>query len=110
MPGVKRPPRERQRHYMREWRKYLKLTQEQVAERVEIDNATLSRLERGAIPYNQDILEKIALAYGCDVEDLLSIDPLKPDPPRLIYNRLRKAPKHLQEQAARVIEALLKAG
>jgi transcriptional regulator with XRE-family HTH domain len=95
---------------MRHWRKYKGLTQTQAGERVDIDQATLGRIERGVLPYNQDLLERLALAYGCDVSDLLEIDPLKPDPPRLVYEKLRHAPPAMQKRAIEVLEALLKAG
>jgi transcriptional regulator with XRE-family HTH domain len=93
---------------MREWRKFKKLTQEQAAERCDVDRTTLGRIEKGELPYNQDFLEKLALAYGIDVSDLLQVNPLIPDPPRLVYARLRGASKEKQQQALLIIEALLK--
>lgn len=60
--------------------------------------------------YNQDFLERIALVYGCEPSDILNIDPLKPDPPRLVYDRLRAANKDVQDRAMAVLDALLKAG
>ncbi len=62
------------RHYLRAWRQAVGLTLEQVAERVErlseeranadsstralsMTHATMSRIERGKIPYNQLLLE-----------------------------------------------------
>lgn len=94
--------------FMKQWRVYKKLTQEQVAERVDLDRTTYLRIESGKLPYNQDFLEKLALAFGCDAADILSIDPLKPDPPKLIYQRLKAAPPELQSQALAILEALLK--
>ena len=96
--------------FLREWRKYRKLSQEEAAERLDTTQGTLSKIERRELPYNQDFLEKAALAYGCEPEDLLSINPIKPDAPRLVYERLRHAPKALQDRAIAVLEALLKAG
>lgn len=110
MPPVKKPLHPRAPTFLRQWRKYKKLTQDQASERVEIDQATLGRIERGVLPYNQDLLERLALAYGCDVSDLLDIDPLKPDPPRLVYDKLRHASPAMQKRALEVLEALLKAG
>jgi len=48
--------------------------------------------------------------YGCDPSDILNIDPMKPDPPRLVYDRLRAADKAVQERALAILDALLKAG
>ncbi len=108
MPPVKKPPHNRQPTFMTAWRKYRKISQERAAERVEIDRTTLSKIERGLVPYNQDLLERLAFAYGIDVADLLTVDPLKPDPPRLIYDRLRKASPATRDQAMRILDALLK--
>ena len=96
--------------FLREWRKYKKLSQEEAADRLETTQGTLSKIERRELPYNQDFLEKAAMAYGCDPEDLLSINPLKPDAPRLVYERLRHASPVMQKRALEVLEALLKAG
>lgn len=110
MPPIKRPTRQRHRTFIREWRVYAGLKQNEAAARLEIEPSTLSRIETGKSPYDQDILERIALAYGCDPEDLLSINPLQPDPPKLVYDRLKLAPKDVQDRAIAIIDALLKAG
>lgn len=94
--------------FMREWRLYRGLTQEDAAERVQLDRTTYNRIENGKLPYNQDFLEKLALSYGCDPADILTIDPLKPDPPRLVYQRLRDAPIEMQRRAMAVLDALLR--
>lgn len=88
----------------------MKLSQEKAAERMGIEQGTLSKIERGVLPYNQDFLELAALAYGCDPEDFLSIDPLKPDAPKLVYSKMRNAPLAVQKRIVEVVEALLKAG
>lgn len=93
---------------MKNWRKHRGLTQEQAAERVELDRTTYSRIEGGKLPYNQDFLEKLAHAFGCDPSDILSNDPLRPDPPKLVYERLRAAPPELQAKAIELLEVLLK--
>lgn len=86
------------------------MTLERVAALIEVDHTSLSRVERGETPYDEDILAKLALVYGCDPADLINIDPLKPDAPKLVYDRLRAVPKELQDRALAVLEALLKAG
>lgn len=70
-------PRQLRRTYLREWRKYRHLTQEQAAERIGIDYSTLGRIERGLVPYSQGLLEAAALAYNCEPWDLLNADPFK---------------------------------
>ena len=110
MPPVKKPERTRGRTFLKEWRVYRDLTQEEAAARVDIDRTTLGRIEKGALPYNQDFLEKAAEAYGCEPEDLIMIDPLRPDPPKLVYDALKHASPSRQQEVWRMIEALLKSG
>jgi transcriptional regulator with XRE-family HTH domain len=96
--------------HLLEWRKFRGLTQEQVAERTCIDQSTVQRIEAGRLPFNEETLERFALAFGCDMQDLFMVNPLKPDAPKLVYDRLRAAPKELQDRAIAVLDALLKAG
>lgn len=110
MVAVKKPAHTRAKTFLKEWREFRSLTQEEAAERLEIDRTTLSKIERREVPYNQDFLERAALAYGCDASDLLSINPTAPDPPRLIYDRLKNAKKEHQERALAIINALLDVG
>lgn len=110
MAPVKKPLHKRAPHFLKKWREFRELTQDEAADRAEIDRSSLSKIERGEVPYNQDLLERLALAYGCDTTDLLTVDPLKPDGPRLVYDRLRQAPQAIQDRALAVLDALLKAG
>ena len=110
MPPIPKPKHTRQNHYLRQWRKFREKTQAQVAEALEVDQSTISNLERKISPYDQDILDRLATYYGCDPEDLIAIDPLKPDPPRVVYDKLRDASPAMQRRAIDVLEALLNAG
>ena len=104
----KPPEHRRDPTFLRAWRDFRDLNQDEAAEKMGIDRSTLSKIENGRLPYNQDLLERAALVYGCDPEDLLAIDPLKPDPPKLIYDRLRRASPDVQRQVMDVIDVLLK--
>lgn len=77
MPPVRKNRPTYRRHFLREWRDFRKLTQEQAAERLEMDPSTLSRVERGQVPYSQGLLEAAAIAYSCEPWDLLNVDPNK---------------------------------
>lgn len=102
--------RSRRNHFLRQWRLLRELTQEELAERLEIDQATLSRIENNKVPYNQDFLEQAAFALGCEPAEILAVNPKIWDGPRLISQKLRAAPESLQRQALAVLEAMLKAG
>ena len=100
--------RQRRRTFLKEWRKYRNLTQEKAAERLGIEQATLSRIERGVIPYGQDFLENAAFAYMCEPADLLMRNPLDEDAVWSVADHLRTASPAQREQVRAVIDALLK--
>ena len=60
---------------MRQWREYRDRSLEQVAEAIGSTHATLSRIERGLIPYSQDLLEKVAEYLATDAASLIMRDP-----------------------------------
>lgn len=71
--------------YLREWRRFRGLTQDQAVDRlavlddphVPITAASLSRLENGKQPYSQRSLEALAQVYDCEPDELLGRDPFK---------------------------------
>lgn len=65
----------RPQHFLREWRKYRGFSLEVAASAIGITHATLSRIERGKLPYNQIQLEGLAHLYQCTTAELLSRDP-----------------------------------
>lgn len=75
MPPVRKPKRQRHKHFIKEWRRYRGLSQEQAAERLDISATTWGRTENGQIPYNQDFLEQAAYALQCEPWDLLNRNP-----------------------------------
>lgn len=64
---------------MRKWREYREKTLEEVADAIGITHATLSRIERGMLPYSQPISEGVARELKIDVESLLFRDPENPE-------------------------------
>lgn len=94
------------RHYLREWRKYRELNQTTVAERIERDVSTVSRLETGEIKITQEILELMAFALGCDdPRDLLYPPPDHQD--AQVIDLLRRLKGNKQRQAVRLLRAML---
>jgi phage repressor protein C with HTH and peptisase S24 domain len=61
--------------FIKEWRKYRGLTQEQLADMIDMSNSNLSRIESGSVRYTSDSLEMIAHALAVNVADLLSRSP-----------------------------------
>lgn len=62
-------------HFVKEWRKHRKMTQERLAEEANLTSGAISQLEAGIINYTQPTLEALANALGCRSADLLGTDP-----------------------------------
>jgi transcriptional regulator with XRE-family HTH domain len=107
-------------HFLREWRKHRELTLEQVAERIELlsaaraaadpevrpmsmTHATLSRIERGKLPYNQHLLELLADIYQADIPSLLIRDPQAADAIWSIWDQLRPVEREQVVEIAKTI-------
>lgn len=70
----------RQKWFLKEWRKFRELSQEQLAVRIGVSKGDISNWEKGKRRYNQDMLE--ALARALEIESpglLLLVDPTGPD-------------------------------
>lgn len=61
--------------YLGEWRKYKKLTLEQVGKKIGLDKSALGRIENGHTPYDQIHLQQLSEVYGVSILDLLYTDP-----------------------------------
>lgn len=85
---------------MRQWRQYRDKTLVQVAEELHVTHGYLSKVERGLQPYNQEMLEKLADLYRCDVVDLLIRDPLEPEAIWSIWDRAKPAERRQIEAVA----------
>lgn len=98
----------RRRYFFREWRKYRKLNQDTAGERIGKDQSTLSRIERGEVPFDQDFLESAAFAYQCEPADLLMRDPTDQDAVWSIMDNLKTATLEEKKQVVRIVGAALK--
>jgi transcriptional regulator with XRE-family HTH domain len=94
-------------HFLRQWRKHSGKTLEFVADALHMSHSQLSRIERGKQPYNQELLEKLADLYMCDVVDLLIRDPSDPESFWSLWDHAKPGQR---QQIRSITEALLKAG
>ncbi len=62
----------------RAWRKHSSMTQQEIAELLNVDPSMISRVESGESPYDRAYLEGFAQAYGCEPWQLLIQDPGDP--------------------------------
>lgn len=96
------------RTFIRDWRKAIGLSQDQVVEIVREDipdfsKASLSRIENGKQPYTQTTLEALARALRCDPGDMLNRRPEIPDMPWSVWERMNERERR---QAVNVIKAI----
>jgi transcriptional regulator with XRE-family HTH domain len=110
MPARPHHRRRLRRHYLKEWREYRGLSQEQGAERLGLSRTQLSKIENLKSPYSQALLEAAADAYQCEPADLIMRNPAVQGAPWSIYESLKKAPEPTQRQIQTIIETLLKTG
>lgn len=71
--------RQWRKNFIREWREFRNLTQEQLGERIERTKATVSRIETGEIAYTREFLEAAADALGTHPGILLIRAPTDDD-------------------------------
>jgi transcriptional regulator with XRE-family HTH domain len=97
--GCMRKPRanpkpKRRETFIKAWRKFRGLSLIAAVERlaletdIELSDSQLSRIERGEQPYNQDLLEALAVTYRCDPQDLIMRDPSSPEAIWSIWEQL----------------------
>ncbi|MGN6772653.1 MAG: helix-turn-helix domain-containing protein [Rhizobiaceae bacterium] len=84
------------RHFVYEWRKHRRLTQERLAELADLTPGAISQLETGTVAYTQPTLEALAEALGCRPGDMLLVDPLT-NPPRPMLAELMAAAEDMPD-------------
>ena len=62
--------------FVRQWREYRNLTQDQLSDLTDLTQSHLSMLERGLRGYNQNTLHAIAVALQVDAGQLLTVHPM----------------------------------
>lgn len=65
--------------YLRQWRTFRDLTQEELAEKVEMTSSSISQLETGNQGFTDKSLARMAAALNCTPADLLVHDPQRED-------------------------------
>ncbi len=98
----RRPP-----HFVKEWRKFRGLTQEQLAERAGMSPNNISQLENNRQRYSADGLDRLAAALNCDPAHLLLVDPSKEDAIWPIWERANQVER---VRIVAVAKALMKNG
>ena len=104
MPKRKAPlPSVKRRHFIKQWRKFRKLTLTQLAERTGISTGNLSRVENGRQDYNETFLELVADALNTTPASLIMRDPTAPEAIWSIWETAKPADRRQIEELARVV-------
>lgn len=93
------------RQFIRNWRKFRGLTQEQLAERMGVARSYISHVEKGKRRYDQMFLEAAAEALVCTPADLIMRDPLQPESIWSIWDQIEPVDR---QKASKVLEAFIK--
>lgn len=92
------------RHYIREWRLYRGLSQEQLAARLGISRPQLSRIESSARDADLSLLANLARELECEPADLIIRDPSDPEGIWGVWDRLGE---HERAQLVRIAKSLM---
>lgn len=94
----------KQPHYIKEWRKFRGLSQEQFAERVGVTKSYVSKIENGKRRYDQPFIEAAAQVLRCEVPDLIVRDPSDPDGIWSIWDTLAPSQRTQVVEIAKTIK------
>lgn len=93
--------------FIRQWREKKGLSLDALAARVPMDKGNLSKVERGLLPYNQEMLERLSDALDTEPASLLMRDPSAPEPIWSIWDRAKPGQRL---QISEVAAALVRTG
>lgn len=100
--------RAKPRHYVAEWRRHRRLTQEQLAERVGRSRGLISQIESGTTELTEDMIYSLADAFRCAPGDLFRVNPLKDGIVVDITDALSGKPADLQAEALGFVRGLVR--
>ena len=101
MARLKHIPGDKPAHFIREWREYRQLTQERLADRLEITKGALSNIETGKSGYTEPMLKALAYALRCEPADLIMRNPMQED---AIWSIWDKVPETERPRVLRLIQ------
>ena len=91
--------------YLKEWRKAAKLTQEKLAEKIDMSAPHISNLERGVSDVTGEMLVKLAGALNCEPHDLIT---RRPTDGVSVLDIWREVPDQYQSIAIDILRVLSK--
>lgn len=107
-------PRQLRKHYLKEWREHLAITQDRAMDGLDWSQSKISRIENMKVPLTVDDLYAAANYYGRSAWELLNMDPSKEqeviDAIDLFPQANEEQRKQIADYARFVIEQSKKAG
>ena len=98
-----RPKRAHRRTFIKQWREYRNLTQDELAERLETSKASISRIEGGQQAYTQDFLEACADALMTDPASLLMRNPADEEAVWSLWDKAKVGERQMIEEIVRTV-------
>lgn len=89
--------------FIRQWRQHRGYSLDKLADMVPMDKSNLSKVERGFLPYNQEMLERLADALMTDPASLLMRDPTKDGAIWSIWDRASPGERQQIEAVAQAL-------
>ena len=102
-----RPKRTRRQTFLRQWREYRNLTQDDLAERLGTSKASISRIEAGQQAYTQDFLEACADALRTDPASLLMRNPTDEEAVWSLWDKAKVGERKMIEN---IVRSVIKTG
>jgi transcriptional regulator with XRE-family HTH domain len=102
-----RPKRTRRQTFLRQWREYRNLTQDDLAERLGTSKASISRIEAGQQAYTQDFLEACADALRTDPASLLMRNPTDEEAVWSLWDKAKVGDRKMIEN---IVRSVIKTG
>ncbi len=89
--------------FLKQWRKYRGLSQEELGAHVGFTQGMISQLENGTSDYTRSHLESLATALDCEPSDLLVHDPNQGESP---YSLIERMDADDRSRALEILKAL----
>lgn len=93
--------------FIRQWREKRGMSLSELADRVPMDKGNLSKVERGLLPYNQEMLERLSDALQTEPASLLMRDPTDSE---ALWTLWDKAKPGVRAQITEVAAAIIRTG
>lgn len=93
------------RHFIKEWRLKKELNQAQLADKAGVTQSMVSRVENGRSSYDEEFLERVAIAMNVTPADLIMRDPSDPEGLWSITDQLTPVERAKLVEFAKILKA-----